>query len=102
MSELEFMQEHYSFGPQIVDSVVVEATKALLQGGIFMWNANMRVLPLTGFDDIIVHRGLQSVLGFAIFESQKSEKSTTFHLAHCKEFQNGRNQCPQAGRLRSL
>jgi hypothetical protein len=33
MSELEFMQEHYSFGPQIVDSVAVEATKALLQGG---------------------------------------------------------------------
>jgi hypothetical protein len=33
MCELEFMREHYSFGPQIVDSVVVEATKALLQGG---------------------------------------------------------------------
>jgi hypothetical protein len=33
MSELEFMQEHYSFGPQIVDSVAVEATKALQQGG---------------------------------------------------------------------
>lgn len=33
MSELEFMQEHYSFGPQIVESVVAEATKALLQGG---------------------------------------------------------------------
>ena len=34
MSDLEFMREHYSVGPQIVDSVIVDATKALLQGGM--------------------------------------------------------------------
>jgi len=46
MSELEFMQKHYSFGPQIVDSVAAEATKALLQGGrIFVERRYENALP---------------------------------------------------------
>ena len=50
MSELEFLREHYSFGPQIVDSVVVEATKALLQGVAYLrGSADAKTLPPTGW-----------------------------------------------------